>query len=106
MNMRTSRDASLPQFLSLIAHDLRWKLLVALSRSDLRAQELGQHVGQPQNLVSYHLKQLRSAALVTEHRSSADRRDVYYSLNLEHIHSLYQQTGTALHPALSVIDSK
>ncbi|MFN8417982.1 MAG: ArsR family transcriptional regulator [Anaerolineae bacterium] len=89
-----------PQFLSLIAHELRWSMLTALAQTDLRAQELVQRVGQPQNLVSYHLRQLKDANLVSEHRSSADRRDVYYSLNLTQLEGLYVRTGQALHPLL------
>jgi protein-tyrosine-phosphatase len=89
----------LPSFLKVVAHELRWQMLSALSHSDLRAQELGEVVHQPANLISYHLKQLRSVDLVTEHRSSADRRDIYYSLNLEQFRGLYQATGELMHPA-------
>lgn len=90
-----------PEFLQLLANNLRWKVLVALARSDLRGQELVQHLGQPQNLVSYHLKQLRDHGLISEHRSAADGRDIYYSLNLERMQQLYLVAGAALHPALS-----
>jgi protein-tyrosine-phosphatase len=90
-----------PEFLQLLANNLRWRLLTALARSDLRGQELVQHLGQPQNLVSYHLKQLRDHGLVSEHRSAADGRDIYYSLTLERVQQLYLASGEALHPALS-----
>ncbi len=93
------------KFLQLLANDLRWRLLAALARSDLRGQELVQLVGQPQNLVSYHLKQLRNHHLVGEHRSAADGRDVYYSLNLDRVQALYQAAGATLHPALSCSES-
>ena len=39
--------------------------------------ELTGLVGQPQNLVSYHLGKLRDGRLVSARRSSADRRDAY-----------------------------
>jgi len=71
-----------PQFLKVLAHDLRWRMIVALARSDMRVQELVTLLKQPPNLVSYHLKQLRALKLVTERRSAADGRDVYYSLAL------------------------
>ncbi len=90
----------LPVFLKLLAHDLRWQLLSALARSDLRAQELVARVGQPANLVSYHLKRLQAARLVRQRRSAADRRATYYSLNLPQVQALYTQAGQALHPAL------
>jgi protein-tyrosine-phosphatase len=57
-------------------------------------------VGQPANLVSYHLRQLRDHALVRERRSSADRRDVYYSADLGRLRGLFLSSGEALHPAL------
>lgn len=89
-----------PNFLKLLAHDIRWKILVLLARSDYCVQELVRLVEQPQNLVSYHLRQLRGQELVTERRSSADSRDIYYSLNFETLHTLYFAAADALHPAL------
>ncbi|HEX5404535.1 MAG TPA: ArsR family transcriptional regulator [Pseudonocardiaceae bacterium] len=44
-----------PPFVRLVADPLRWRLLHELARSDLRVRELVDAVGQPQNLVSYHL---------------------------------------------------
>src|SRR5450631_2365239 len=93
----------LPQVLKLLAHELRWKLLSLLTFSDYRVQELVNLLGEPQNLVSYHLRQLRTMQLVAERRSSADERSVYYSLDLERVQALYQAAGTALHPALGMI---
>jgi protein-tyrosine-phosphatase len=89
-----------PVLLKLLADDLRWALLQALARSDRRVQELVALVRKPANLVSYHLRRLRDQALVTEHRSAADRRDVYYSLALDRLRGLYFAAGESLHPAL------
>ena len=47
-----------------------------------QVHELTALVGEPQNLVSYHLGKLRDAGLVSVRRSSADRRDAYYGLDL------------------------
>jgi protein-tyrosine-phosphatase len=52
------------------------------------------------NLVSYHLKQMRDDGLVTTRRSEADGRDVYYSLEWEHLRQMYRDAGAALHPAV------
>jgi len=93
-----------PDFLKLLAHDLRWSLVTALTRSDHRVHELVRLLDQPMNLVSYHLKQLRNQHLVTERRSSADGRDVYYSLDLDLLRTRYLATGAALHPALTIGD--
>ena len=90
-----------PSFLKLLAHELRWSLLEALARSDRRVQELVEMVGEPANLVSYHLRRLRDQALVRERRSAADGRDVYYSVDLERLRGLYFAMGESLHPGFS-----
>lgn len=92
--------AELPPYLKLLADEQRWKLLRALAYSDRRVQELVRLLQQPQNLVSYHLRKLRDHALVRERRSSADRRDVYYSLDLDRLKGMLMSTGTTLHPGL------
>src|SRR5450631_4095490 len=84
-------------FLKLLAHDLRWKLVTRLTHSDYRVQELVDALQQPQNLVSYHLKRLRDLHLVTERRSTADARDIYYSLDVDQLQSGYAAIGEALH---------
>jgi protein-tyrosine-phosphatase len=96
-----NRDAQSPDLLKLLANDLRWTILTTLAHSDRRVQELVALAGQPQNLVSYHLRQLRNRKLVSERRSSADSRDVYYSINLDELRADYLAAGAALHPALS-----
>ncbi|HEY0752960.1 MAG TPA: ArsR family transcriptional regulator [Ktedonobacteraceae bacterium] len=90
-----------PEILKLAGHPIRWSVLTRLARSDYRVQELVAFLQLPQNLVSYHLRQLRSGNLVTERKSSADERSVYYSLDLELFRSLYLQAGEQLHPALA-----
>jgi protein-tyrosine-phosphatase len=87
-------------FLRLAAHPLRWELLRELARSDRQVHELTALTGRPQNLVSYHLGQLRSAKLVSARRSSADARDAYYTADLDRLGGLLAATGQALHPGL------
>jgi len=87
-------------FLKLLAHDIRWRILLTLAKSDYRVNELVKQIKQPPNLISYHLKRLRLKKLVTERRSSADSRDIYYSLNLDQFSQMYFETGQVLHPAL------
>ncbi len=62
--------------------------------------ELTGLVGEPQNLVSYHLGKLRDGRLVSARRSSADRRDTYYTVDLGRIGGLLSASGGALHPGL------
>ncbi|MGX1564226.1 arsenate reductase/protein-tyrosine-phosphatase family protein [Streptomyces sp. NPDC055506] len=97
--MRPSDPAG-PAFVQLAAHPLRWKLLTELAASDYRVRELVERVGQPQNLVSYHLRLLRGGGLVTARRSSFDARDSYYHLDLAQCAHALASAGTALHPAL------
>ncbi len=68
--------------------------------SDRAVKELVLLVGHPQNLVSYHLRLLREAGLVTARRSSADGRDSYYSIDLVACREALDTAGAALHPAL------
>lgn len=91
-----------PEFIKLLANDLRWSLLKALTISDFQVNELVAQLQQPMNLVSYHLKKMRADALVTTRRSEADGRDVYYSLDLNRLRQMYLEAGAALHPALGL----
>ena len=90
-----------PAFLRLAGHPVRWRLLRELARSDRTVHELTGLVGHPQNLVSYHLGKLRDAGLVSARRSSADRRDAYYTVDLDRVGDLLLAAGAALHPALA-----
>jgi protein-tyrosine-phosphatase/DNA-binding transcriptional ArsR family regulator len=89
-----------PEFLQLAGHPLRWRLLSELARSDRLVHELTGLVGEAQNLVSYHLGKLRDGRLVSARRSSADRRDTYYGLDLARVGALLSAAGGALHPGL------
>jgi protein-tyrosine-phosphatase/DNA-binding transcriptional ArsR family regulator len=89
-----------PGFLRLAGHPVRWQLLSELARSDRQVRELTARVGQRQSLTSYHLGQLRRGGLVTVRRSSADKRDTYYSLDLASCRELLAGAGAALHPGL------
>jgi DNA-binding transcriptional ArsR family regulator len=91
-----------PEFIKLLANDLRWGLLKALTTSDHQVNELVAQLQQPMNLVSYHLKKMRDDALVTTRRSEGDGRDIYYSLDLAHLRQLYFEVGIALHPAIAL----
>ena len=97
---QVDRELTPTGFLQLAGHPLRWRLLGELARSDRTVRELTGQVGQPQNLVSYHLGKLRDARLVSARRSSADRRDAYYSVDLARVGELLAATGGALHPGL------
>ncbi len=98
--MITSASGQVPPVIRLLADPLRWRLTCELAGGDQRVRELVAATGQPQNLVSYHLRQLREAGLVTARRSSFDARDTYYSLDLPGCSRALAAAGSALHPAL------
>jgi protein-tyrosine-phosphatase/DNA-binding transcriptional ArsR family regulator len=96
-------DIGPAEFLQLAGHPLRWRLLGELARSDRLVHELTGLVGEAQNLVSYHLGKLRDGRLVSARRSSADRRDTYYGLDLARIGALLSATGGSLHRGLRLV---
>jgi protein-tyrosine-phosphatase/DNA-binding transcriptional ArsR family regulator len=96
----SDRVTTPPTFVRLVAHPLRWALLTELADSDYRVRELVARVGEPQNLVSYHLRLLRDGGLVTATRSSFDGRDSYYHLDLDSCTGALAETAAALHPVL------
>jgi len=98
--MVTSSVSAPPSFVQLAGHPLRWRLLGELARSDRRVRELVSLVGQPQNLISYHLGRLRAGRLVAARRSTFDARDAYYHLDLANCADALAAAGLALHPGL------
>lgn len=98
--MASAGQGELPTFVRLVAHPVRWRLMTELSIGDFRVRELVARVGEPQNLVSYHLRLLREGGLVTSSRSSLDGRDSYYHLDLDRCGEGLRDTGAALHPAM------
>jgi protein-tyrosine-phosphatase/DNA-binding transcriptional ArsR family regulator len=85
----------------LLADPVRWRLMRELASGDQRVRELMAAVGQPQSLVSYHLRQLRLGGLVTARRSSFDGRDTYYRLDLDGCAKALAGAAGALHPGLA-----
>lgn len=99
-DVSSPHTAAPPPFVRLVGDPVRWRLLHELARSDLRVRELVLAVGEPQNLVSYHLAKLRTAQLVTARRSSFSGRDTYYHLDLGRCAAEWADAGAALHPGL------
>ncbi|MFD9947487.1 ArsR family transcriptional regulator [Nonomuraea sp. NPDC059023] len=99
--MKPGRELAPPPFARMAADPLRWRLLRELALSDRRVRELVALVGEPQNLVSYHLGRLRAGGMVTARRSSFDGRDAYYRLDLTRCGQLLAEAGASLHPGLA-----
>ncbi|OBB94853.1 metalloregulator ArsR/SmtB family transcription factor [Mycobacterium sp. 852002-40037_SCH5390672] len=99
--MAAVNRAVVPPLMQMASHPLRWALLSELASGDHRVRELAAALGEPQNLVSYHLRLLRSAGLVDARRSNFDGRDSYYRLNLMQCAAAFGEAAAALHPALA-----
>jgi ArsR family transcriptional regulator, arsenate/arsenite/antimonite-responsive transcriptional repressor / arsenate reductase (thioredoxin) len=95
-------DTKPPNVLDLLGDPLRWQIVSELGRSDRRVGELVALVDRPQNVVSYHLAELRNAGIATARRSSADGRDVYYRADLARCRDLLAAASGSLHPALAL----
>jgi protein-tyrosine-phosphatase/DNA-binding transcriptional ArsR family regulator len=102
--MTMSDRVPVPLLMRMAAHPLRWALMTELASSDRRVRELVAAVDEPQNLVSYHLRLLRTSGLVVARRSSFDGRDSYYHLDLARCATAFGDAATALHPALAPTD--
>ena len=89
-----------PGIFKLLSHEIRWNIVTQLTHSDYCGQELVRLLHQPQNLLSYHLQLLHTQGVITERRSTADERSIYYSLNLDMLRTLYFASADALHPAI------
>jgi protein-tyrosine-phosphatase/DNA-binding transcriptional ArsR family regulator len=98
----TASSLPVPAVMRLLAEPVRWRLMRELASGDQRVRELTAAVRHPQNLVSYHLGQLRAAGLVTARRSTFDGRDTYYSLDLDGCAQALAASVSALHPGLAL----
>jgi protein-tyrosine-phosphatase len=87
-------------FFRLLADDTRRAIVRMLAVSDMRVGEIADGLRAPQNAVSYHLRLLRELGLLRDRRGGYDARDVYYSLDLDRLNSLYMAAGDSLHPGL------
>lgn len=99
--MAATDRAVVPELMQMASHPVRWALLTELAAGDHRVRELAAAVDEPQNLVSYHLRLLRSAGLIDARRSNFDGRDTYYRLNLTRCAQAFADAAAALHPSLA-----
>ena len=91
-----------PPILGLLSDPIRWQIVRELGDGDRSVGELVSLVDRPQNVVSYHLAELRRAGLATARRSSADGRDVYYRVDLRRCRDLLADVGGSIHPGSSL----
>ena len=95
-----SGETSSTRFLQLIADPQRWVSSASSRSATAVSASWSALVGKPQNLVSYHLGELRSGGLISARRSSADGRDTYYKIDLARCRKMFVEAGIALHPGV------
>ena len=94
------------RFFRALADETRLAIVRLLMLNDLRAGEVVMQLNLPANGVSYHLKHLREVGLLRDRRSSMDARDIYYSIDLDRLHTLYRAAGESLHPGMAHTEKK
>ena len=88
------------QLLKLLADPTRRRIFLSLMRGETCNCELTQELGLAQNLISHHIKQLRTAGLVQERRDASDARWIYYTINAQKLTEAWEALAAALDPRL------
>ena len=87
------------ELLRLLADPTRRRIFLRLMRGEYCNCELSADLGLPENLVSHHVRKLRAAGLVREHRDPTDARWVHIRVDLEALGSAWASLSGALDPA-------
>jgi ArsR family transcriptional regulator len=87
------------QLLKLLADRTRRQIFLLIMRGEVCNCELSGALGLPQNLVSHHIRKLRQAGFVEEHRDLHDGRWIHYTVNVESLTSAWNALRMALEPA-------
>ena len=87
------------ELLKVLADGTRRQIFLVIIRGEVCNCELSEMLGLPQNLVSHHLRKLRQAGLVEEHRDPHDGRWAHITVNLEALSAAWEGLEEALHPS-------
>jgi ArsR family transcriptional regulator len=87
------------ELLRLLADPTRRQIFLALMRGEYCNCELSAELGLSENLVSHHVRKLREAGLVEEHRDPTDARWVHIRVDLEALGAAWRSLASALEPA-------
>ncbi len=87
------------ELLKVLADRTRRQIFLVIMRGEVCNCELSEALGLPQNLVSHHLRKLRQAGLVEEHRDPHDGRWAHITVNLEALSAAWEGLETELHPS-------
>lgn len=81
----------LSSFFKVIGDETRVKIIYALSKREMCVSEISQILGISQSAISHQLKQLRMEGQV---KSKRNGKNIYYSLDDEHIVDILNQSLT------------
>jgi ArsR family transcriptional regulator len=85
--------------LKLLADPTRRQIFLLIMGGEICNCELADALGLPQNLVSHHLRKLRQAGLVEEHRDPHDGRWSHCTVNVEALTAAWEGLEVAFHPS-------
>ncbi len=88
-------------FLRLLADPTRRQIFLALMRGEHCNCELSAELGLQENLVSHHVRKLKEAGLVEEHRDPADARWAHLKVNRDALGAAVRSLVSAFEPALA-----
>ena len=86
------------ELLRLLADPTRRQIFFALMRGEFCNCELSAELGLSENLVSHHVRKLRDAGLVEEHRDPSDARWVHIRVDLGTLEAAWRSLSFALDP--------
>ena len=91
--IKSNEPSELADFFKLLANETRIKILLALSEVELCVCDLVSTLNIPQSSISHQLRYLRDHRFVSPRRSG---KQVYYSLEKEHLQTILEQTADHL----------
>jgi DNA-binding transcriptional ArsR family regulator len=86
------------EFLKLVSDPTRRQIFLLLMRGEICNCELSAELDLPQNLISHHIRKLREAGLVHEHRDPHDGRWIHYTVGVEALTAAWQGLAKAFDP--------
>ena len=86
-------------FLGLLADPTRRQIFLLIMRGESCNCELADELKLPQNLVSHHLRKLRQAGLLMEHRDRHDGRWIHFTVNPVALKTAWDGLTAAFGPA-------
>ena len=87
------------ELLRLLADPTRRRVFLLVMEGEIFNCEIAEALGLPENLVSHHLRRLRAAGLVEEHRDPHDGRWAHCTVNVEALAHAWEGLEAALHPS-------